>query len=81
MKKIEENLIELLEVFDGNGIPNNIWVKDKLEETLIAVKNCSIPVVVGRSEQLCKHKRVIKSRLRMEDGKSRYCKDCQEWLT
>lgn len=37
--------------------------------------------VVGRSEQLCKHKRVIKSRLRMEDGKSRYCKDCQEWLT
>lgn len=52
MKKIEENLIELLDVFDGNGIPNNTWVKDKLEETLILVKNCSISDVIGRSGQL-----------------------------
>jgi len=42
MKKIEENLNELLEVFDGTGVPNNTWVKDKLEETLIVAKNCSI---------------------------------------
>lgn len=45
------------------------------------LKLLGIADVVGQSEQLCKHKRVIKSRLRMEDGKSRYCKDCQEWLT
>ena len=42
MKKIEENLNELLEVFDGTGVPNNTWVKNKLEETLIVAKNCSI---------------------------------------
>ena len=32
---IEKDLIELIEVFDGKGIPNNTWVKNKLEEILI----------------------------------------------
>jgi hypothetical protein len=44
------------------------------------VKKLNIGSVVGQSEQLCKHKRVIKSQLRMVDDKSRYCMDCQEWI-
>ena len=47
MNKIEENLNELLDVLNGTGVPNNTWVKEKLEETLILVKNCSIPNFVG----------------------------------
>jgi hypothetical protein len=43
-------------------------------------KQLLIHSVVGQSEQLCKHKRVIKSRLRMVEGKSRYCKRCQGWI-
>lgn len=55
MKQIEENLNELLDVFDGSGVPNNSWVKNKLEETLILVKTNATPDQ-GRMEQLnCDH--------------------------
>jgi len=59
----------------------NTGYRTAILDAIDLVKKLTIPVVVGQSEQLCKHKRVIKSRLRMEDGKSRYCKDCKEWLT
>lgn len=55
MKKIEENLNELLEVFDGTGVPNNNWVKDKLEETLIVAKNCNIANVSERFSPIDKN--------------------------
>ena len=58
----------------GNGFKAGIEFALNQGQTLL------IHSVVGQSEQLCKHKRVIKSRLRMVDGKSRYCKDCQEWI-
>jgi len=59
----------------------NTGYRTAILDAIDLVKKLTIPVVVGQSKQLCKHKRVIKSRLRMEDGKSRYCKDCKEWLT
>jgi hypothetical protein len=43
MKQIEENLNELLDVFDGSGVPNNSWVRNKLQETLRMLKINSTP--------------------------------------
>ena len=63
--------------YKGNGKYCDKYVS-WLEEQILALR---IQDVAGQSEQLCNHKRVIKSRLRKEDGKSKYCKDCQEWLT
>ena len=35
---IEEGLKEVLEVIDGNGVPNMNWVRNKLKELLIKEK-------------------------------------------
>ena len=42
MTTLETNLNELLEVFEGNGVPNDNWVKNKLKETLIVAKEYSV---------------------------------------
>ena len=63
-------------------VDDGSWYEQKVRDFIAGYEAAlRIHDVVGRSEQLCKHKRVIKSRLRKEDGKSKYCKDCQEWFT
>ena len=50
--------------------------KDLLNDTIKAVKNCSIPAVVGRSEQLkCEHKGRRTATELVE-----YCEDCKKIL-
>ena len=50
--------------------------KDLLNDTIKAVKNCSIPDVVGRSEQLkCEHKGRRTATELVE-----YCEDCKKIL-
>ena len=39
MKQIEDNLNEILEVLNGNGVPNNDWIRKQIAETLELVKN------------------------------------------
>ena len=39
MKQIEDNLNEILEVLEGNGVPNNEWIRKQITETLELVKN------------------------------------------
>ena len=81
--KLLEDCVHPIKLIDeGNHCEKQLLERIEVAiNELKQVKNLAISGVVGQSEQLCKHKRVIKSRLRMEDGKSRYCKDCQEWLT
>ena len=72
MKKIEENLNELLDVFDGSGVPNNSWVKNKLEETLILVKTHTTPNEGRGEEYHCE----LYEFGRCESPCARQCKSC-----
>jgi predicted Zn-dependent peptidase len=38
MKKVEENINEIIDILDGVGVPNNEWIKNKLKETIFLIK-------------------------------------------
>lgn len=77
----KETIIEVITLLEILDFRHEILNQKK--EFLVKKLNKQLALlrVSCQREQLCKHKRVIKSRLSIEDGKNKYCKDCQEWLT
>jgi predicted ATP-dependent protease len=61
---------------DLSGVVEILHEANKAYDKAIAVTHCCM----SDSGQLCKTANTIKSRLRMEDDKSTYCKDCKKWF-
>lgn len=68
MKQIEDNLEEILEVLDGDGVPNIQWVRNKIADTLKQVKNNSVLGAVSDCDCL--------ETERVEEDGELYCLKC-----
>ena len=65
------------EIYEGFVEYERCNVSDRLKTSIIGAINeaLTIPVVVGRSGQLCRHENIGAA-----NAVKMYCKDCEKWV-
>jgi len=71
MENIKEIVADLMECYDGNGIPNQHYIKKKVTELHNIVKNLPVPVA---SESYCT---ICNKKVEYHNFGFALCEDCR----